>query len=64
MNRALLVRCWASHADHAGADIVALMVVVAQVERAKKCLDFASTCYFFHFVGCWVHSGFPTSLAW
>lgn len=34
------------------------------VERAKKCLDFASTCYFFHFVFCCAYTGFPASLEW
>ncbi|KAJ9527330.1 hypothetical protein QJQ45_025593 [Haematococcus lacustris] len=34
------------------------------VERAKKCLDFASTAYFLHLVACWGYEGFPLSLAW
>mmetsp|Transcript_14093 Transcript_14093/g.30554 ORF Transcript_14093/g.30554 Transcript_14093/m.30554 type:complete len:200 (+) Transcript_14093:129-728(+) len=34
------------------------------VERAKKCLDFASTCYIIHLVLCWSYSGFPASLEW
>jgi len=34
------------------------------VERAKKCLDFASTCYIWHLVFCCIHSGFPMSLEW
>ncbi len=39
-------------------------VLVAIVERARKCLDFAATVYLFHFVlTCWF-GGFPVSLAW
>lgn len=35
-----------------------------QVERAKKCLDFASTCYIFHLIFCCIYEGFPTSFGW
>ncbi len=35
-----------------------------QVERAKKCLDFASTCYIFHFCFSWRYDGFPTRFEW
>lgn len=39
-------------------------VVGVQVERAKKCLDFASTCFIIHLGAvCW-YSGFPASLEW
>jgi protein SYS1 len=34
------------------------------VERAKKCLDFTITLFFFHFLGCLVYRGFPTSSEW
>lgn len=34
------------------------------IERAKKCLDFAFTFHFVHFVGCWCHSGFPSCWEW
>ena len=34
------------------------------VERAKKCLDFSSTCYIWHLVFCWAYGGFPRSLTW
>ncbi|GIL67881.1 hypothetical protein Vafri_21145 [Volvox africanus] len=34
------------------------------VERAKKCLDFASTCFMFHFFFCWHYEGFPTRFEW
>lgn len=38
--------------------------VAAVVRRARKCLDFAATLYFIHFVTCaWV-GGFPQSAAW
>ena len=36
----------------------------AQVERAKKCLDFAATLYLIHFIVCFAYSGFSRSLAW
>lgn len=34
------------------------------VERAKKCLDFASTCYFVHLIVVWSSNGFPASFSW
>jgi protein SYS1 len=34
------------------------------VERAKKCLDFASTLYFFHFMITWWYDGFPWGWQW
>lgn len=40
---------------------VYLMIVV---ERAKKCLDFASTLYFVHLMACLTYSGFSHSFAW
>ena len=35
-----------------------------QVERAKKCLDFASTFYLINLVVVCLFSGFPSTLAW
>ena len=35
-----------------------------QVERAKKCLDFAFTAYFIHFAACTVYAGFPKQWQW
>lgn len=35
-----------------------------QVERAKKVLDFASTCYVFHLIICCSYGGWPKNLAW
>ena len=35
-----------------------------QVERAKKCLDFAATIYIIHATICWSYSGFPLQLTW
>lgn len=40
---------------------LALCVIV---ERAKKCLDFTTTFFCLHMLGCWYHSGFPTSWEW
>lgn len=40
---------------------VYLMVIV---ERAKKCLDFASTLYFLHLMACLAYSGFSHNFAW
>ena len=37
---------------------------LAQVERAKKCLDFAVTLYFVHSIICVSVSGFSRSFAW
>ncbi|PNH03043.1 Protein SYS1 [Tetrabaena socialis] len=34
------------------------------VERAKKCLDFAATCFLFHLCFCWRYDGFPARLEW
>jgi hypothetical protein len=35
-----------------------------QVERAKKCLDFAATLYLIHLAVVSIVGGFPTSVAW
>lgn len=35
-----------------------------QVERAKKCLDFASTTYFLHLCFSWGFDGFPARFEW
>ena len=45
----------------AGVLTAALVVVV---ERANKCLDFASTVYFVHFVAVWMYDGFPGMVYW
>lgn len=37
---------------------------VTQVERAKKCLDFAATAYIIHFIIVLVFSGFPSNFEW
>lgn len=34
------------------------------VQRAKKCLDFAATCYTVHFVLCTALRGWPASFEW
>ncbi|KXZ56181.1 hypothetical protein GPECTOR_1g156 [Gonium pectorale] len=44
--------------------VLGAVFLVWIVERAKKCLDFASTCFLFHFLFCWRHDGFPTRLEW
>lgn len=36
----------------------------AQVERAKKCLDFAATLYILHLVVCVLYGGFSHTFAW
>lgn len=46
------------------AQCCAVLCGVLQVERAKKCLDFGSTCYIWHTIFvCW-YSGWPQSFAW
>ena len=35
-----------------------------QVERAKKCLDFAATLYLIHLAVVSIVGGFPTSISW
>ena len=49
---------------HAAAALGAAVGVAALVERAKKCLDFATTLYGVHFVLCWAVGGFPRTPAW
>ncbi|KAI8467903.1 MAG: integral membrane protein S linking to the trans Golgi network-domain-containing protein [Monoraphidium minutum] len=49
---------------HAANAVVAATHLMWIVERAKKCLDFASTCYIWHLVFCACYGGFPTSLTW
>jgi hypothetical protein len=44
--------------------LVGALYLVWIVERAKKCLDFASTVYFWHFVATCIYSGFPARLEW
>jgi len=44
--------------------LAASAYLMALVERAKKCLDFAATIYIVHAVICWSYSGFPLQLAW
>ncbi len=39
-------------------------VTCTQVERAKKCLDFAATAYIIHFIIVLVFSGFPSNFEW
>ena len=40
-------------------------VLLVVVGRAKKCLDFCSTMYMFHFIGvCTVSQSFPLSAVW
>ena len=34
------------------------------VERAKKCLDFSFTLFFWHFCFCWAYGGFPDTAEW
>jgi Integral membrane protein S linking to the trans Golgi network len=63
--------CWrvalltAAHdAARLPAPVITPPVPIVQVERAKKCLDFAVTLYFVHSVICISVSGFSRSFAW
>lgn len=40
------------------------MMLFIVVQRAKKCLDFAFTTHFLHFLFCFVYSGFPNEWEW
>jgi hypothetical protein len=40
------------------------LILSMVVERAKKCLDFAVTLFFLHFLMCWYYAGVPTLLLW
>ena len=50
--------------SHFGAAVACAVAVAALVERAKKCLDFASTAYALHFLACCAVGGFPRSGGW
>lgn len=39
-------------------------MVSVVVERARKCLDFASTIYILHFLITWLFFGFPSNWEW
>lgn len=35
------------------------------VQRAKQCLDYTCTLHVFHFIACWIYTGyFPASVTW
>ena len=55
---------WMTALSHFGAAVAAAVAVAALVERAKKCLDFASTAYALHFAACCVVGGFPRGGGW
>lgn len=38
--------------------------ILLQVERAKKCLDFAATLYCIHLLAVSLVSGFPWNMSW
>ena len=44
--------------------VAAAVFMAVIVERAKKCLDFTLTLFLFHFLGCLIYRGFPTSSEW
>ena len=44
--------------------VVLTVALVVVVERANKCLDFASTVYCLHVVGVWMYEGFPVLVTW
>jgi hypothetical protein len=66
---------WNMHAT-AGTDVLrcamlycavlccAVLCCSVKVERAKKCLDFGSTCYLWHTIFVCCYSGWPKSFAW
>ena len=55
---------WMTALSHFGAAIACAVAVAALVERAKKCLDFASTAYAIHLVACCAVAGFPRGGGW
>ena len=55
---------WMAVVANAAAALGAAVAVAALVERAKKCLDFATTLYGIHLVLCCVIGGFPRTAAW
>lgn len=40
------------------------LLVAVVVQRAKKCLDFTATIYFYHTLLCWAFFSFPTNWEW
>ena len=50
--------------SHLGAAVACAVAVAALVERAKKCLDFASTAYAVHLAACCAVAGFPRGGGW
>lgn len=50
--------------SHFGAAVACAVAVAALVQRAKKCLDFASTAYALHFAACCAVRGFPRGGGW
>lgn len=45
--------------------VVPMSYIVSHVVvRARKCLDFVTTVYFYHFLFCWIYGGLPKSLVW
>ena len=50
--------------SHLGAAVACAIAVAALVERAKKCLDFASTAYALHLAACCAVAGFPRGGGW
>mmetsp|Transcript_6737 Transcript_6737/g.10307 ORF Transcript_6737/g.10307 Transcript_6737/m.10307 type:complete len:155 (-) Transcript_6737:222-686(-) len=44
--------------------LICAVICAHVVDRAWQCLDFSSTVYGFHFILCWLHSGFPVYWEW
>eukprot|EP01100_Stratorugosa_tubuloviscum_P002454 TRINITY_DN1574_c0_g1_i1.p1 TRINITY_DN1574_c0_g1~~TRINITY_DN1574_c0_g1_i1.p1 ORF type:complete len:153 (+),score=47.09 TRINITY_DN1574_c0_g1_i1:256-714(+) len=44
--------------------IICALSLVLVVERSRKCLDFAFTIYFNHFLFCCFYAGFPKTFMW
>ncbi|MEW5310029.1 MAG: hypothetical protein WDW38_001862 [Sanguina aurantia] len=53
---------WLSILANLATSVAGAMFLMWIVERAKKCLDFASTMYLLHLIMCCSVSGFPASL--
>lgn len=49
---------------HAAAALPPLCAALLQVQRAKKCLDFAGTLLLLHLIAVTCFSGFPKRLPW
>lgn len=63
VRQAHMSSCWISNSATASQQLT-VSPCCMQVERAKKCLDFASTTYIVHLIAVCAFAGFPASLEW